>query len=236
MVSSAIWQAETMRLNTRLVYVYDHDYGSLGWKLKRTSSMNVSNDARTLTHDILEHHPRDKGTWYEELSAYGAIVVYKINLSDIYVPALRTEEAKVLRLAEELAYFVSLAWENNNSFVFKMCASKPYYPIHPHIKLLADEASKSITTPDRFNRHISSQYLSIFLQNWLKQGHRRASKIVKESGYQAAEIWQTIHDQIHNELFRIPMDLFEGAEISVQIDFDRCWCEVVPINCKRIFQ
>lgn len=225
-----------MKLNTRLVYTYDDMYGSLGWKLKRTPSMNVANDARTLTHDILEHHPRDKGTWWEEISAYGAIVAYKINLSDIYKPELRTEEAKIIELSKELAEIVTEAWERSNGFVFKICAKNVSYRIHPFIRFLANQASTRIKSPDKFNEHISTQYLSIFLQSWLKQGHIRATKIIEKSGYQAAEIWQTVHDQIHNELFRDPLDLFEGAEVSVRIDFDRCWCEVVPINCKSVFQ
>lgn len=117
-----------------------------------------------------------------------------------------------------------------------MTNKNPYYPVHPYIQLLADEAAKLIRAPDSFTKHIAEKYLSIWLVNWLKQGHKRATRIIEQSGYEGADLWATVHDQIEFELFKSSIDFYEGNEVSVQIDFDRCWCKVVPINCKRLFQ
>ena len=188
-----------------------------------------------LTHDILEHSRNDKGTWIEEISAYGALVAYRINNADLLYPSERTIEGKITRVAEELAQLVSDAWEINEGFVFKTTNTNPSYPVHPHIQLLADKAAKLIKAPDSFTKHLAKKYLSIWLVNWLKQGHIRATKIIKQSGYEGAYIWSTVRDQINNKLFKHGTQFYEGHEVSIQIDFDRCWCKVVPINCKRLF-
>ena len=224
-----------MKYNTRLIYVYDDNHGYEGWRVKRIPSMNPTN-ARGLTHDILEHSRNDKGTWHEEISAFGAMVAYRVNRSDLLYDICRTKEAKIYRLAEELAELVTEGWERKEGLVFKMTNKNPYYPVHPYIQLLADEAAKLIRAPDSFTKHIAEKYLSIWLVNWLKQGHKRATKIIEQSGYEGADIWSTVYGQIEFELFKSSIDFYEGNEVSVQIDFDRCWCKVVPINCKRLFQ
>lgn len=99
-----------MKYNTRLIYIHDPNTGGEGWRVKRMPFMNIAN-ARGLTHDILEHSRNDKGTWHEEISAFGATVAYRVNRSDLLYDICRTEEAKIYRLAIELAELVTEGWE-----------------------------------------------------------------------------------------------------------------------------
>jgi hypothetical protein len=224
-----------MKYNTRLIYIHDPNTGDEGWRVKRMPSMNATG-ARGLTHDILEHSRNDKGTWHEEISAFGAMVAYRINRADLLYSVEINEEGKLKALAKELAELVSEGWEQKEGLVFKMTSKNPYYPIHPHIQLLADEAAKLIKAPNSFTKHIAEKYLSIWLIIWLKQGHKRATEIIEKSDYEGADLWSVVHDQIEFELFKSNIVFYEGNEVSVQIDFDRCWCTVVPINCKKLFQ
>lgn len=224
-----------MKYNVRLIYTYEDRVGDFGWRVKKMPCMNIT-DARGLTHDILEHSPQDKCTWYEEVSAYGAVVAYRVNRSDLLYPDFNNEIDKVKALAKELAELVTEGWELKNGFVFKFTNKNPYYPIHPHIQLLADEAAKLIKAPDSFSEHIQTKYLSIWLVNWLKQGHKRATSIIEKSGWEPADVWSVVFDMINIELFKSHIDFFENAEVSVQIDFDKCYCKIQPINCKRLFK
>lgn len=223
-----------MKYNTRLIYAYDNYIGEEGWRIKRIPSMNVVN-ARGLTHDILEHSRNDKGTWYEEISAFGALVAYRVNRADLVYSGERTEEGKIQRLSEELSYLINEACERNKYFIVKTPNSNAYCTTHPYILLLAHETAKLIKAPDLFTKDIDLKYVTTWLVRRLNIGHKRATKIIEQSGYEGADIWSTVHDQIEFELFKSNIDFYEGNEVSVQIDFDRCWCKIQPINCKRLF-
>ena len=224
-----------MKYNTRLIYIHDPNTGDEGWRVKRIPSMNTT-DARGLTHDILEHSRNDKGTWHEEISAFGAIVAYRLNMSDSLYPQYRTSYEKLLALAKELANLVSEGWERKQGFMEKLCTLHPLIEPQENIRTLADEASKLVEIPLEVDPNFSRLYISNFLEQWLKVGHIRATKVIEQSGWDASYIWQAVYETIDAELFKSKIEFYQGHEVSVQIDFDRCWCKVVPINCKRLFQ
>lgn len=224
-----------MKYNVRLIYDWDDSIGELGWRVKKFPFMNIA-DARGLTHDILEHSPNDTGTWHEEISAYGAVVAYRLNMSDSLYPQHRTSYDKLLALAKELANLVSDGWERKQGFIEKLCTLHPLTEPHKDIRTLADEASKLVQIPLKVNPDFSRLYISNFLEQWLKVGHIRATKIIEQSGWDAAYIWQAVYETIDAELFKSKIEFYQGHEVSVQIDFDALRCSVIPINCKSLFR
>lgn len=224
-----------MKYNVRLIYGWDDNIGEFGWKVKKFPSMNTTN-ARGLTHDILEHSPNDTGTWHEEISAYGAVVAYHLNMSDSLYPQCRTPYDKLLEVAKELADLVSEGWERKQGFMEKLCTLHPLIEPHENIRTLADEASKLVKIPLEVDPDFSRLYISNFLEQWLKVGHIRATKIIKQSGWDASYIWQAVYETIDAELFKSKIEFYKGHEVSAQIDFDALHCRIKPINCKYLFR
>jgi hypothetical protein len=230
MASNVLQQVAIMKYNVRLIYDWDDSIGEFGWRVKKFPFMNISN-ARGLTHDILEHSPNDTGTWHEEISAFGAIVAYRLNMSDSLYPQYQTFHDKLL----ELANFVSEGWERKQGFIEKLCTLHPLIEPHENIRTLADEASKLVQIPLEVDPDFSRLYISNFLEQWLKAGHIRATKVIEQSGWDADYIWQVVYETIDAELFKSKIEFYQGHEVSVQIDFDALRCVIKPINCKFLF-
>jgi hypothetical protein len=63
--------------NARFAYETNEDSGILGWRLKKHPFFYPVGP-EGLAHDILEHHPGDRGTVLEEIRAQGAFVFVEV--------------------------------------------------------------------------------------------------------------------------------------------------------------
>ena len=221
-----------MQHNTRLIYTFDNYIGDHGWRVKRFPFFNVSN-ALGLTHDILEHSRNDSGTWYEEISAFGAIVAYRGNMSDLLYPVERNVHDKIVQLGKELAGILEKPAMDNPEFFTKV--KDTYKRIsswhYGYVDLLAEETAGHIKELSGS----SEEETKACLLSWLSYGYSRASRVIESSGWDAPYIWEEVENTITSALFDSRRDFYEGNEVSVQIDFERCRCDVVPINCKYVF-
>lgn len=221
-----------MQHNTRLIYTFDNYIGVHGWRVKRFPFFNVSNELG-LTHDILEHSRNDSGTWYEEISAYGAIVAYRGNMSDLLYPVERNVHDKIVQLGEELAGILEKPAIDNPEFFTKV--KDTYKRIsswhYGYVDLLAEETAGRIKELSGS----SEEETKACLLSWLSYGYSRASRVIEDSGWEGSYIFEEVENTIRSRLFDSGIEFYKGHEVSVQVNFDRCFCDVKPINCKYLF-
>jgi hypothetical protein len=220
-----------MLINTRVVWVCNPNTGIDGWRIKRVPSFDPVASAAGLTHDILEHSRNDKGTWAEEVQAYGAMIAWRMDASDnLFAHAKEIHKPELL--GNDLGYFLNNWMQSNSPSLFEMQV-KEFKAIPDVIKQVADSAYGCLyrlqdnyftaTTVEEAKLEILNK-----LHSWLMIGYKRAVKVIEESGYHPGDLWSTVHDQINMYMFK--QDYVEGTEVSIQIDTDRCWCRVLPIQ------
>lgn len=212
-----------MKLNVRLIYTYDNNYGEFGWKVKKIKSFGISS-AEGLVHDILEHHPRDKGTYVEEISAYGAMLAYRGN-SDWLIPKVKTQLGKARESGIILSGdILENMHERKPNTIGKIFPTKVFKPDNELIMYFAISANNEFGAIELVN----------WIYQWAMSGYTRANKIIETCGWDGPYIYEETFRTIEANLF-FTENWFEGAEVSVQVDFSRCSTEVIPINCKRMF-
>lgn len=217
-----------MKYNTRLIYVFNNKIGEYGWKVKKFPFFSTTS-AGGLTHDILEHSRNDKGTWYEEIAAFGAILAYRADSSDFLYPILHRLEDKIQALAKELANLLENVVLDRGSHFF--CLPKTHKIASDfRVALLA----KITATHMHLMAGISLASIEDFLMAWLSKGFIRASKVIEDCRWDGSYIWGTVKDTISGSLFGNGYYV-EGQEVSVQINFDNFVVEVVPVNYKLLF-
>lgn len=210
-----------MLINTRVVWVRNPNAGIEGWRIKRIPSFDPAANAIGLTHDILEHSRNDKGTWAEEVQAYGAMIAWRMDASDNLFKKLKLE-AKPKALGRELGDFLN-DWINANTKSIFDIQIKKVSAVPTEVREVAIAAYEYLN-----NRYGSDVELLDTIISLLMIGYKRATKVIEESGYHPGDLWSTVHDQINMYMYR--QEYIEGTEVSIQIDTDRCWCRVLPIR------
>lgn len=226
-------------MTTRLVWTEDHENGIEGWKIKRIKAFNPSTDASGLVHDLLEHYPRDKGTFYHEVGAYGAVIAYRSESNHLY--SNEKPERKLFRLAEELGYGLLYDFFTRKT---------PHYLKWLPTKLQKTKDKSLIKFVDTAYDKAVNQFDTAWLRNWygeynrddfihwLEQwiihGYTRAKKIIDKSGWDAHYIWDGVYHAVKAWLYDKQYPI--GAEVSITIYPNSCNCEIIPINYKRLFE
>lgn len=220
-----------MKYNTRLVYSYDDDTGDHGWTLKRNKHFNPCYSAGAVVHDILEHSRNDKGTWYEEIAAFGASVAYRGDGSELLYPRLILLPDKIEALGKELGDLLEFPFINRSDFFSELPKTKTNTD-NELIKLLANTASETLESHlPEFNKNLAYNCLL----KWLSFGYNRALSVINNSGHEPYYIWSCLRYEIDNALFDTRYNFYENNEVSIQYDLGTLACNVIPINCKRVF-
>lgn len=221
-----------MKWNTRIIQTEDN-HGNFGWRLKRNPHFQVSSP-QGLVHDIIEHRRNDQGTWEEEVSAYGAIVAWRLDYTDNLYPG-NNLIGKAVSLGEELG----------NQILYEILNIKParYFDDLPESKSKCTNeyieivVKNAITAASEFQVYdeLTDPMFLVRLENWLiswlSDGYCRAMKIINRMGYHPGDLYNVVVDQLVTILNH---QSFRGMEeASIQIDFDRCWCEIIPIKYFR---
>ena len=225
-----------MKWYTRIIYREDQQ-GNEGWSLKRNPYFNVVS-AAGVVHDILEHPRNDNGTWYHEVSAYGAMIAWRLDYTaHLYAGNNIIRKAKLL--AEELgAGVIFQIFERKGECYFdKLPARIPKKTSEyiPTIAKIAAEYSLKFlhvdTENDYFQKESFLPKLIHWIQYWLTHGYVRAMKIINKLGYQPGDLYGTVLNEIKQGLRnQYP---YIGTELSIQIDFERCWCEIKKVRGYR---
>lgn len=210
-----------MLINTRVVWARNPNTGSEGWRIKRIPSFDPVANATGLTHDILEHARNDKGTWAEEVQAYGAIIAWRMDASDNLFKRLKLAD-KPKALGQELGDFLD-DWMNADTKSIFDVQIKKVSIVPPVVSEVAIAACEYVN--DRYGNIEDALDTIISL---LMLGYKRATKVIEESGYHPSDLWSTVHDQINMYMFK--QEYIVGTEVSIQIDTGRCWCRVLPIR------
>jgi hypothetical protein len=216
-----------MKINTRVIYV-DNKYGE-GWRIKRTPSFYPTT-ARDLVHDILEHSRNDKGTWAEEVSAYGAIIAWRLDLSDNFGGRATSIDEKIIRLAKEFvdSNLDQIIAKYDQEYFLKLPKCKPKFK-SDYCTRVADAAIdywlESVDTPysNDFSKTVHKWIFS-----YLENGYSQAMKVISTTLHDPADIWSTCREMV--EIHLMKGNFYEGAEASIQIDIDACICNIIPIR------
>ncbi len=224
-----------MQINTRVIWVRDFETGEYGWRVKNFDwASNVG--AAGLTHDILEHSRNDGGTYEEELTAYGRVFAYRFYTPYLYGGSNSNE--KIQALGVELSDLLYPLFQRSKTGDRFLTTPKKYF------KKITEETQPLYEMSVIAFNHLANEFDLSFLGNvshtqvqrwilsWLVSGYRKAKKVIDESGMYGGDIYGSVYDTLKQQLPDLEPYIFEGAEISVQIETSRCQCYVFPINFK----
>lgn len=217
-----------MQINTRLIWATDLENGTEGWRVKKFKWAQPTGEFG-LTHDILEHHPQDKGYWYMEIFAFGAMQGFRGNSDFLYGGMKKSH--KLIAIGKELGYEILHGIIRNKDLNYLQ--NLPKNKIHignSDLEIIAVTATAAMDREFKDNYPAKWQGLEIsamtdWVYKWLCAGYARSQYMIERSVYDGVTIYSTLLNHLKERLKD-----YEGYfELSVQYNIESCYCLIVPI-------